>query len=179
MLTCHGRGMRAPAGLTPQALLTPPTTAVVVPTRTDTYKDALTWERFPVPCVSPDLPVAFLFGRLGIATVLSIVGALLTQRPVLLHARDAGVLTPTCEAILSLLHPLTWEDVYVPVLPASLIDMVHAPTGYFIGQVKLLRPRGPQGRPRNGATGTGPRAPKSARRRCGWSAVRARMAPAG
>ena len=91
------------------------------------------WERYPLPHLSPDLPMAFLFARLGIPTVLSIVGALLVQRPVLVHSSDPDLLTPVCEAVLGLLHPLLWEDVYVPVLPTSLVDMIEAPTSYLLG----------------------------------------------
>jgi hypothetical protein len=115
----------------PQALLPPPYAPLL--RQAWTTRAVSRWERHPQPYLSPDVPITFLCVRAGVAGVVAAVGALLSQRPVLVHARDPALLTPACEALLALLYPLVWEDVYVPVLPASLAEMVQAPAAFLIG----------------------------------------------
>ena len=44
-----------------------------------------------------------------------------------------SILTYVIEGCFSLLYPLKWETVYIPVLPPSLINCIEAPTAYVIG----------------------------------------------
>lgn len=53
----------------------------------------------------------------------------------MVHSTNPAILVPLCEAMLSLLHPFTYEDVYVPLLPLSMSEILDAPTIFFIGAI--------------------------------------------
>lgn len=71
-----------------------------------------------------------LFRCLSLDHIVYLVNCLLLEQRVLLHSNDQETLTPVCEALKSLMFPFTWEHVYIPFLPLSLIDYLHvrAPT---------------------------------------------------
>ena len=49
------------------------------------------------------------------------------------------ILTPICESIKSLLFPFVYEYIYVPLLPASLIDYLNSTLPFLIGIDKSLK----------------------------------------
>ena len=52
---------------------------------------------------------------------------------VLVVSSQLSLLTATCEAILSLMYPLTWSLAYIPVLPYPLLGVLGAPVPFLIG----------------------------------------------
>jgi hypothetical protein len=54
------------------------------------------------------------------------------ERIVLISERFT-VLTFVSEILFSLLAPLTWDHVYVPVLPELLTDFIYSPTPFIMG----------------------------------------------
>jgi hypothetical protein len=42
-------------------------------------------------------------------------------------------LTPVAEALTSFLFPLTWQGMYVPVLPSNMVDILDAPVPFLVG----------------------------------------------
>ena len=52
---------------------------------------------------------------------------------VLLVASQYALLTAAAEGACALLRPLCWQHVYIPVLPAPLLEYVEAPTPYLMG----------------------------------------------
>lgn len=36
-----------------------------------------------------------------------------------------------------LLHPLSWQSAYIPILPSTLIDFVQSPVPFIVGVVDL------------------------------------------
>ena len=38
-----------------------------------------------------------------------------------------------CEGIRALLYPLSWTHVFLPVVPAPLLDLVQAPVPFLLG----------------------------------------------
>eukprot|EP01135_Chromosphaera_perkinsii_P007652 Nk52_evm108s914 gene=Nk52_evmTU108s914 len=80
-----------------------------------------------------DFPLGCLFYHLGIGNIVSIFGSLLREKQVIFHSRNVTILTYIIEGCFSLLFPLRWETVYIPVLPPSLINCIEAPTAYVIG----------------------------------------------
>lgn len=74
-----------------------------------------------------------LFQCLAISDVLLVFSWLVVEARVMLVSRRWSILTPVAEALKALLFPLEWEFTYIPVLPASMVDVIHAPVPYLIG----------------------------------------------
>ncbi|XP_074182751.1 myotubularin-related protein 5 isoform X8 [Rhinolophus sinicus] len=77
--------------------------------------------------------VALLFRQLGIANVLSLFCAALTEHKVLFLSRSYQRLSDACRGLLALLFPLRYSFTYVPILPAQLLEVLSTPTPFVIG----------------------------------------------
>ena len=60
-------------------------------------------------------------------------GLVLTEAKVVLQARQPHVLTMAAETLSALLFPFSWQHVYIPILPARLLDILQAPVPFLIG----------------------------------------------
>jgi myotubularin-related protein 5/13 len=76
-----------------------------------------------------------LFKEIGIVNVFKLVLAILADFKILFFSRSYTKLYDACRAIESLLFPLKYTGVYVPVLPCfgSFLEFPAAPTPYIIG----------------------------------------------
>ena len=60
-------------------------------------------------------------------------GLVLTEAKVVLQARQPHLLTMAAETLSALLFPFSWQHVYIPILPARLLDILRAPVPFLIG----------------------------------------------
>ena len=60
-------------------------------------------------------------------------GLVLTEAKVVLQARQPHLLTMAAETLSALLFPFSWQHVYIPILPARLLDILQAPVPFLIG----------------------------------------------
>lgn len=80
-----------------------------------------------------------LFRTISLSNIMVIWATLLQEGKVVLQCSEQNVslLTPICEALLQLLHPLEWKGIYVPVLPTNndhnSMDILEAPVPYLLG----------------------------------------------
>ncbi|KAI0213842.1 Myotubularin-related protein 13 [Lamellibrachia satsuma] len=97
------------------------------------------------PPVVPTLPVthvavAMLFQQLGISNTLSVYCAALTDHKVLFHSQSYTRLTDASHALTALMYPLKYSYVYIPLLPAALLEVLSTPTPFVAGVHTSLRP---------------------------------------
>mmetsp|Transcript_3652 Transcript_3652/g.6593 ORF Transcript_3652/g.6593 Transcript_3652/m.6593 type:complete len:1307 (+) Transcript_3652:173-4093(+) len=85
----------------------------------------------PIPYVS--LPFKVLFECLDIGNVLFAWYTLACEQKVLLVSSQLSLLTVCSEILNSLLFPMKWSHLYIPVLPRSLSPMLDAPMPYLCG----------------------------------------------
>ena len=85
----------------------------------------------PIAYVS--LPFQVLFECLDISNVLFAWYSLACERKVLLVSQQVSLLTVCSEILCSLLFPMKWSHLYIPVLPRSLCPMLDAPMPYLCG----------------------------------------------
>ena len=52
-----------------------------------------------------------------------------------------STLTTCIHSLHALLYPFVWQHTFVPVLPASMIEVVCAPTPYILGILTSLQPQ--------------------------------------
>ena len=101
-------------------------------------------KQFLQPPSSATLPVTGtsvtrLFQQLGIKNTLTIFSAALTEQKVLFHSSSHARLNAACHALTSLMFPFRYTHVYIPILPASLVEVLSTPTPFIMGVHSSLR----------------------------------------
>uniref|UniRef100_A0A670YFX8 DENN domain containing 2C n=1 Tax=Pseudonaja textilis TaxID=8673 RepID=A0A670YFX8_PSETE len=70
---------------------------------------------------------------LSISHLIQVCASLLLERRVIFVADNLSTLSKCGHAVVATLYPFTWQHTYIPVLPASMIDIVCSPTPFLIG----------------------------------------------
>ncbi|XP_031650129.1 DENN domain-containing protein 2C isoform X2 [Oncorhynchus kisutch] len=70
---------------------------------------------------------------LSVGRLLQVFASLLLERRVIFIANKLSVLSRCGHAALALLYPFTWQHTFVPVLPASMLDISCSPTPFLMG----------------------------------------------
>lgn len=90
--------------------------------------------KLPVAYVA--LPYHVLFECLDLNNVMVVWYALLTEQKVVLLSSQYSILTVCAEILQSLMFPLQWSHLYVPLLPRFLSPMLDAPIPYLVGVIR-------------------------------------------
>ncbi|KAJ0064775.1 hypothetical protein NL108_013252, partial [Boleophthalmus pectinirostris] len=77
---------------------------------------------------------------LSVGRLLQVFASLLLERRVIFIADKLSVLSHCGHAVLALLYPFTWQHTFVPVLPASMLDISCSPTPFLIGVLSPCLP---------------------------------------
>eukprot|EP00727_Mastigamoeba_balamuthi_P011296 m51a1_g679 hypothetical protein (1778) ;mRNA; r:300530-307798 len=88
-----------------------------------------------------DVPLHPLFYSIGINNLVSLFYAAVTEHKILFISSDIMQLATACEALVSLLYPFNWTNVYVPFLPVTLLDFLYSPMPFIMGIPKMYVPR--------------------------------------
>ncbi|XP_064634624.1 myotubularin-related protein 13-like isoform X5 [Lineus longissimus] len=96
------------------------------------------------PPLSSSIPstgtsVAQLFLQIGIRNTISLFAAVLTDYKILFLSQSYSRLTDACQALTSLMYPLRYSYVYIPILPSSLVEVLNTPTPFLAGVHSSLR----------------------------------------
>ena len=86
-----------------------------------------------------------LFRCIDVADIVVLFEYVLSESRIILVSSHTSLLYSVCAAITQLLFPLTWAGVYIPVLPARLLEALEAPCPYICGVQRRAEPlRTPQ-----------------------------------
>jgi hypothetical protein len=78
--------------------------------------------------------VKVLFDVLDVAQIIALYTSLMLEQRVIVISRQRNLLSCICEALRSLMFPLTWMNTYVPCISEHLLDQVFGCLGiYFFG----------------------------------------------
>ncbi|XP_076328826.1 myotubularin-related protein 13-like isoform X2 [Tachypleus tridentatus] len=96
------------------------------------------------PPLSSTLPVTHttvyqLFEQLGIHNVVTLFCATMTEHKILFQSRSYTRLTEACHALISLMYPFKYSHVYIPLLPAALLEVLSTPTPFIMGVHSSLK----------------------------------------
>ncbi|XP_039295345.1 LOW QUALITY PROTEIN: myotubularin-related protein 13 [Nilaparvata lugens] len=96
------------------------------------------------PPLTPSLPVTntavcLLFQQLGIRNVLSLFCAIMTEHKILFQSQSYSRLTEGCRALTALMYPFRYSHVYIPLLPAALVEVLSTPTPFVMGVHSSLK----------------------------------------
>ncbi|NXF71446.1 DEN2C protein, partial [Sclerurus mexicanus] len=82
-----------------------------------------------------------LFQCLSVSHTIRVFASLLLERRVIFVADSLSTLSKCGHAAVATLYPFTWQHTYIPVLPASMIDIVCSPTPFLIGILPCSLPQ--------------------------------------
>ncbi|XP_056134987.1 suppression of tumorigenicity 5 protein isoform X2 [Lampris incognitus] len=82
-----------------------------------------------------------LFGCLGVRQVIRVFASLLLERRVIFVADKLSTLSSCIHAVVALLYPFSWQHTFIPVLPASMVDIVCCPTPFLVGLLSSSLPK--------------------------------------
>ena len=74
-----------------------------------------------------------LFRALSIPNIVSLVEFALSESRIILLSSHTSMLHLASKALASLLYPLKWASIFIPVLPARLLSALEAPCPYIVG----------------------------------------------
>ncbi|XP_063064759.1 DENN domain-containing protein 2C [Engraulis encrasicolus] len=77
---------------------------------------------------------------LSVAHLLQVFASLLLERRVIFIADKLSTLSRSAHSALALLYPFTWQHTFVPVLPASMLDISCSPTPFLMGALSPSLP---------------------------------------
>lgn len=90
-----------------------------------------------------DLPEPGFLGILDVLTprmLLVVVGALLTEKRVIVSSSSLRLVSSAVLCLNALLTPFAWQHVFIPLLPKALIGYVCAPFPFLMGMPSSLLP---------------------------------------
>ncbi|KAM3725790.1 DENN domain-containing protein 1B [Dirofilaria immitis] len=70
--------------------------------------------------------------------MIALYASLLKERRILFTSPKLSQLSSCIFAAAALLYPMHWQNLFIPVLPAGLVDMLMAPMPYLIGVPKKI-----------------------------------------
>ncbi|KAL8874260.1 MAG: hypothetical protein Q9174_000380 [Haloplaca sp. 1 TL-2023] len=74
-----------------------------------------------------------LFRALSIPNIVVLMEFILAESRIILLSSHTSMLHLASKALVELLYPLTWAGIFIPVLPARLIQALEAPCPYIVG----------------------------------------------
>lgn len=74
-----------------------------------------------------------LFRALSISNIVALFEFALSESRIILLSSHLSMLHLAIRALCSLLYPLTWAGILIPVLPARLLSALEAPCPYLVG----------------------------------------------
>ncbi|KAL8714971.1 MAG: hypothetical protein Q9225_006470 [Loekoesia sp. 1 TL-2023] len=74
-----------------------------------------------------------LFRALSIPNIVILMEFVLAESRIILLSSHTSMLHLASKALVELLYPLTWSGIFIPVLPARLIQALEAPCPYIVG----------------------------------------------
>ena len=78
-------------------------------------------------------PVGFLFSAIGIRAAIDVLACAMCEYKLLFHSTELSKLPSICESIRTLLYPVQWAHVYIPIVPAPLLSITEAPVPFLLG----------------------------------------------
>lgn len=82
---------------------------------------------------SRSVDIYALFRCLSIENIIALFEYAMAESRIIFLSSHTGMLHLACHALTSLLYPLKWASIFIPVLPARLISALDAPCPYIVG----------------------------------------------
>ncbi|KAI1381515.1 DENN-domain-containing protein [Hypoxylon crocopeplum] len=74
-----------------------------------------------------------LFRSLSLENIVTLFEYVMSESRIILLSSHTAMLHLASHALVSLMYPLTWASIFIPILPARLISALDAPCPYIVG----------------------------------------------
>jgi hypothetical protein len=74
-----------------------------------------------------------LFRSLSLENIVALFEYAMSESRIIFLSSHTAMLHLACHALASLLYPLSWASIFIPVLPARLLSALDAPCPYIVG----------------------------------------------
>ncbi|PKS09686.1 hypothetical protein jhhlp_004306 [Lomentospora prolificans] len=82
---------------------------------------------------SRSIDIYALFRCLSLENIVALFEYAMSESRIIFLSSHTGMLHLACHGLASLLYPLKWASVFIPVLPARLLSALDAPCPYIVG----------------------------------------------
>ncbi|KAF2848948.1 DENN-domain-containing protein [Plenodomus tracheiphilus IPT5] len=89
---------------------------------------------------SRNIDIYALFRSLSIPNIVTLFEFVLAESRIILLSSHTAMLHLASLAIVNLLYPFQWTGVFIPVLPARLVQTIEAPCPYIVGIERRYEP---------------------------------------
>lgn len=89
---------------------------------------------------SRNIDIYALFRSMSISNIVTLFEFVLAESRIILVSSHTAMLHLASLAIVNLLYPFQWTGVFIPVLPARLIQTIEAPCPYIVGIERRYEP---------------------------------------
>jgi len=96
---------------------------------------------FHLPSIPENRNLTEYFNAVDSNTMLMIFASMLYERRILITSRKLSRLSACVQAANTLIYPMSWQHIFIPVLPAHLMDYLSAPMPFLIGVPEPLMKR--------------------------------------
>ncbi|KAK6979743.1 DENN domain-containing protein 1A [Biomphalaria glabrata] len=91
-----------------------------------------------LPSLSSNRNLKEYYSAVDHENMMKIFASMLHERRIYMTSKKLSRLTASIHAAESMLYPMHWQHLYIPILPSHLIDYISAPMPYLIGVHKNL-----------------------------------------
>ncbi|KAH9499652.1 DENN domain-containing protein 1A [Bulinus truncatus] len=91
-----------------------------------------------LPSLSSNRNLKEYYSAVDHENMMKIFASMLHERRIYMISKKLSRLTASIHAAESMLYPMHWQHLYIPILPSHLIDYISAPMPYLIGVHKNL-----------------------------------------
>ncbi|CAD8154625.1 unnamed protein product [Paramecium octaurelia] len=88
-----------------------------------------------------DISFNALFSKLSIKSIIKVVQSIILEKQIILFTSQVWDLATIVEAFLQFIYPLQWRCIYIPYLPAEILDTLYVSVPYIIGVHSNLKER--------------------------------------
>ena len=80
-----------------------------------------------------------LFTHLSSTIIFKIINLLLMEKSLIIHGKNAGIVTTITMAVINLISPFLWEGIFVPLVPDNARELFGAPVPLVVGTTSAPR----------------------------------------
>ncbi|PAV81177.1 hypothetical protein WR25_14544 [Diploscapter pachys] len=91
-----------------------------------------------LPTLKDDRYMLEFYNAINPRQMLALYASLLKERRIIFTGRRLSQLSSCIQAAATLLFPMYWQSIFIPVLPHRLLEMVQAPMPFLIGVPKQV-----------------------------------------
>ncbi|CAJ0935576.1 unnamed protein product, partial [Mesorhabditis belari] len=91
-----------------------------------------------LPTLRDDKYMLEFYNAITPAQMIALYSSLLKERRIIFTGRKLSQLSSCVQAASTILYPMFWQYLYIPVLPETLVDMLQAPMPFLIGVPKQV-----------------------------------------